>query len=74
MPQVLNFKNCGRPWWRLLLLLCLAFCLTSMTGCPKSYVVVPGNETVTITKQELDRIYSDNEALIAALKSCKGIK
>lgn len=67
-------KNFGRTLRLLTLLLSLVFCLTSMTGCPKSYVIVPGSETVTVTKQELDRVYSDNEALISALKTCKGIK
>ena len=53
------------------LLLCMVLLGLSMTECTKHYVVVPGGETVTIQKQELDRIYSDNEALLQALEACK---
>ncbi len=54
-----------------ILLLCMACWLISMTGCAKRYVVVPGSEQVTITKQELDRMFSDNEALLKALEDCR---
>jgi len=61
----------GRPWRRMTLLLCMVLLDLSMTACTKHYVVVPGGETVTIQKQELDQLYSDNEALLKALEECK---
>ena len=66
-----NATSFARPWRLTTLLLCMALLLTSMTGCAKRYVVVPGGEQVTISKQELDQLYSDNEALLKALEECK---
>ena len=46
--------------------------LLSMTGCASpSAVVIPGGETITVQKGTLDDLYSDNEALLKALKQCK---
>lgn len=61
----------ARPWRLTTLLLCMVLSLNSMTGCATRYVVVPGGERVTISKQELDQLYSDNEALLKALEGCK---
>lgn len=58
-------------WLKTMLLFCMVCWLISMTGCAKRYVVVPGSEQVTITKQELDRLFSDNEALLRALEDCR---
>ena len=61
----------GKPWLKTTLLPCMALLLISMTGCAKHYVIVPGGQTVTISKQELDQLHSDNEALLKALDQCK---
>ncbi len=46
--------------------------LLNMTGCASpSVVVIPGGESITVQKQTLDNLYSDNEALLKALKQCK---
>lgn len=66
-----NGQNSEKPWQKTMLLLCMVCWLISMTGCAKRYVVVPGSEQVTITKQELDRVFSDNEALLKALENCR---
>lgn len=66
-----NATSCARRWRPMILLLCMALLLTSTTGCAKRYVVVPGGEQVTISKQELDQLHSDNEALLKALGECK---
>ncbi len=66
-----NATSCARRWRTTSLLLCMALLLTSMTGCAKRYVVVPGGEQVTISKSELDQLYSDNEALLKALEGCR---
>jgi hypothetical protein len=44
--------------------------LISMTGCSKPYVVVDGNEMVTVKKSTLDTLYSDNERLLKAVEDC----
>jgi hypothetical protein len=49
----------------------MALLLISTTGCAKRYVVVPGGEQVTISKQELDQLHSDNEALLKAVEDCR---
>lgn len=63
-----NFKPSASLLPRMMLLASLLLFLTSMTGCSKHYVIKPGSDTVTITKQELDRLYSDNEACLKALE------
>lgn len=63
--------SCAKPWRMTTLLLCMVLLANSMTGCAKRYVVVDGTEQVTISKAELDRLYSDNEALLKALEECK---
>ena len=46
--------------------------LISMTGCASPLaVVIPGGESIPVQKQTLDNLYSDNEALLKALKECK---
>lgn len=45
--------------------------LISTTGCSKRLVVVPGGQTVTVSKQELDQCYQDRELLLQALEQCK---
>lgn len=46
--------------------------LASMTGCVSpSAVVIPGGESITVQKQTVDDLYSDNEALLKALQECK---
>ncbi len=46
--------------------------LLSMTGCASpSAVVIPGGETITVQKQTVDNLYSDNEALLKALQECR---
>lgn len=66
-----NATSCAKPWRMTTLLLCMVLLLNSMTGCAKRYVVVPGGEQVTISKSELDQLYSDNEALLKALEGCR---
>lgn len=66
-----NATSCARRWRMTSLLLCMALLANSMTGCAKRYVVMPGGEQVTISKQELDQLYSDNEALLKALEGCR---
>ncbi len=66
-----NGRKCAKRWPRTILLLCMVCWLISMTGCAKRYVVVPGSEQVTIAKEELNRVYSDNEALLKALEDCR---
>ena len=62
------------PWDRTMAVLCLLVLLSSMTGCGRKFVLVDSSQPVTTTKAELDRLYSDNEALLAALKACKEAK
>ena len=46
--------------------------LLNMTGCASpSVVVIPGGESITVQKQTVDNLYSDNEALLKALEQCK---
>lgn len=45
--------------------------LISTTGCSKRYVVIEGNETITVQKSTLDNLYRDNELLIQALEKCR---
>lgn len=57
---------------RLILLSALLCSLISTTACSRQYVVVDGDETVTVKKSELARLHQDNELLLSALKECKG--
>jgi hypothetical protein len=43
----------------------------STIGCAKRYVVVSGDETVTVGKSTLDTLYADNEAILKALEECQ---
>lgn len=43
----------------------------SMTGCSGRFVVVDGEEVVTVKKSTLDRLYVDNELLLQALEACR---
>lgn len=44
--------------------------LISMIGCNRHYVVVSGDETITVKKSTVDNLYSDNERLLKALEQC----
>lgn len=46
--------------------------LISMTGCGGRFVVVDGEEVVTVKKSTLDHLYVDNEMLLQALSECRG--
>ena len=59
-------KRCSKTALLLMLLL-----LISMTGCSGRYVVIQGEETVTVKKATLDNLHSDNEQLLRALMKCQ---
>lgn len=64
----------ARPWRKTTALLLTLLLLSSMTGCLKSsphIVVVEGEELITVRKSTIDRLYSDNERLLQALKDCR---
>ena len=67
-------KTLGSILRRAILLLCMLTLLTSMTGCAKHYVIAQGQDTLAISKAELDTLKSDNEALLKALLKCPGGK
>lgn len=54
--------------------LLMPLAVTSMTGCSGRYVVIQGEETVTVKKSTLDNLYSDNERLLRALGKCQAGK
>jgi hypothetical protein len=66
-----RFNGRGKLWRRGMALLSMLLLLICMTGCHKRYVVVPGGETITISKATLDTLYNDNERLLQALKECQ---
>ena len=59
-------------WLKMTALLLTLLLLTSTTGCLRSsrYIVVEGEEMISVRKETLDRLYSDNERLLRALKEC----
>lgn len=63
MPR---YRNLGRT-----LSILLVFLMINIQGCSKRYIIVDGMEQVTITKSELDRLYTDNEMLLKELEGCK---
>lgn len=66
------FRKCVN-FYRMMVALVLMLTLQiSMTGCKGHYVVIDGEETVTVKKSTIDNLYSDNELLTKALKKCKG--
>lgn len=65
-------KTIARPWRRMTGLLLTLLLLISMTGCSKHFVVIKGGETVVVSKETIDHLYSDNERLLLALKECRG--
>ena len=67
-------KRCVTAWRVGILTALLLLLLNSMTGCSPRYVVIDGQETVTISKQVVDRLYQDNELLLKALKECRANK
>lgn len=67
-------RHSVKPLRSLMFLLSTLTLLAFMTGCGKKYVVVQGNDNISITKAELDTLKSDNEALLGALLQCKGGK
>ena len=68
------FKRCVKTWRVGILTVLLLLLLNSMPGCSPRYVVIDGQETVTISKQVVDRLYQDNELLLKALKECRANK
>lgn len=67
MPTI---RHSGRLLRRTALLLML-LPLISMTGCSGHYVVIQGEETLTVKKSTLDNLHSDNEQLLRALMKCQ---
>ena len=68
------FKRCVKTWRVGILTVLLPLLLNSMAGCSPRYVVIDGQETMTISKQVVDRLYQDNERLLKALKECRANK
>ena len=56
------------------LMLYLLISMTVLSGCSKNMVVIRGTEKITLTKEEVDQMYSDNERLIKALQNCQTAK
>ena len=67
------FKNIGKHSARVTHGILLLLTLTSMIGCSR-YVVVNGDEMVSVKKGELEQLHSDNELLIQNLTECRGNK
>lgn len=66
--------TCNGPakrWPLVMVLLSMLLLLNSMTGCASRLVVIDGTETVVVKKATLDRLYADNEALLASLAQCR---
>lgn len=62
------FAKISLPMMLAALLLAL---LLSMTGCRKSFVIIPGGQTISLPKQTVDELYMDRELLIQALEECQ---
>lgn len=67
-------NNFGKRWPLMMLLPLMLLLLISMTGCSGRYVVIQGEELVTVKKSTLDNLYRDNEQLLRALGKCQTIK
>lgn len=57
-------KRQGKLWRRMTVLLLTVLLLISTTACSKHYVVVKGEEMITVKKSTLDTLIADNELLI----------
>lgn len=66
-----KFRFYARRWRTATLSGCLLLLLISMTGCSRRYVVVGGDETMTLKKSTVDQLYGDNERLLQALEECR---
>jgi len=62
----------ARLWRKTMVLGLMLPALISMTGCGGRFVVVDGEEVVTVKKSTLDHLYVDNEMLLQALAECRG--
>ena len=62
------------PWRKTTLLLLTLLPPISMIGCSARYVVVDGEQTITVKKSAIDNLYSDNERLLKALEECRGAR
>jgi hypothetical protein len=65
-------RNSARLLIRAILITLMLLLPISQIGCTKRYVVVEGDETVTVRKSTIDTLYADNEALLKALEDCQG--
>lgn len=61
----------ARPWRKMMVPVLMLLLPISMTGCSGRFVVVDGEEVVTVKKSTLDRLYVDNELLLQALEACR---
>jgi len=59
------------PWQKMMAVALMLPALISMTGCGGRFVVVDGEEVVTVKKSTLDHLYVDNELLLQALEECR---
>ena len=64
-------RNLVKLLLRTTLILSTLLLLISMTGCLKHYVVVDGNEVISVKKETLNNLYQDNENLLNALRECQ---
>ncbi|WP_028318373.1 hypothetical protein [Desulfobulbus elongatus] len=60
-----------RRWPRITALVLMLWLPISTTGCVPRYVVIDGEETMTVKKSTLDHLYQDNEQLLQALEACR---
>lgn len=67
-------NNTVNVWRMIPVLMSMLWLLISMIGCSERYVVIHGEETVTVKKATLDNLYSDNERLLRALAECRGMQ
>lgn len=63
--------GCGRRWLAAMVLPLMLLLLSSATGCARRYVVIEGEETISVRKGTLDALYGDNEDLLRALQECR---
>lgn len=66
-----GIRSCAKHWLRTTAVLWMLLLPISMTGCGRRYVVIEGDQNVTVKKSTIDRLYSDNENLLRALKKCQ---
>lgn len=65
-----TFNRLVKHWQVRTAALLMLLLLISMIGCNRHYVVVSGDETITVKKSTVDNLYSDNERLLKALEQC----